>query len=287
MPQSEILEDWKRRVCVLATMHAKEKIVAPLFSKELGIHVTVPTNFNTDRFGTFTRDIPRLGDQLDAARKKALAGIVLTGTDLALASEGSFGVHPDTPFLPSNVEIVLMIDVKNKLEIVGQYRTSDIRVRGQKVYTPDEAVLVACSWGFPEQGVIVRSSEKSNRYIHKEITDKDELRMVTKKLLSRWFTKSVFLETDMRAHRCPARMHSIQEATRDLIKNCQSLCPQCSTPGFVVTEVLQGLPCSGCGAPTDHPSMLVYSCKKCLTTIHKKVDGAETVDPGECIVCNP
>jgi hypothetical protein len=59
------------RVGVLATMHQKERVIAPLLERELGIKVVVPQNFDTDAFGTFTREIKRPGDQLQAARLKA------------------------------------------------------------------------------------------------------------------------------------------------------------------------------------------------------------------------
>jgi len=287
MEHGDILETWKHRQCVLATMHSKETVISPLIESELGITVIVPENFNTDRFGTFTRDIARSGNQLEAARKKAQAAMQHTRLDLALASEGSFGSHPSLPFLQSNLEIVVLIDTINQLEIVGHYRTSTIQVRGQEVFSPDEAVTIAQSWGFPKQGVIVRASEESNRYIHKEILHIDDLHKVTEKLFSKWFTKSIFIETDMRAHRCPSRMESIKEATLDLVNNCNSLCPLCNTPGFVVTEVLKGLPCSGCGLPTELAKELIRACQKCLYTESKNVEGPTMADPGQCERCNP
>jgi hypothetical protein len=77
------------RVGVLATMHQKERVMAPLLEKELGIKVIVPPNFNTDSFGTFTREIKRPGDQLETARLKAEKALLLTGETLAFASEGA------------------------------------------------------------------------------------------------------------------------------------------------------------------------------------------------------
>jgi len=287
MQQSEILEDWKQRECVLATMHNKESVIALVLKEEIGIHVTIPTHFNTDRFGTFTRDVARADNQLEAARAKALAAMKLTGLDLALASEGSFGAHPSMLFLPSNLELVLLIDKKNDIEVVGHYRTGSVRVQSQKVWTPEETVEVALSWGFPAQGVIVRLSEERKWGIYKEVRTIDELQKISRALLSHWWTKSIFLETDMRAHRCPARMVSIKEATLDLIKNCLSLCPQCRTPGFVVTEVLRGLPCSGCGLPSELATALLFSCQKCLCTESRPVEGCTTADPGQCGRCNP
>jgi hypothetical protein len=286
MKESTIVLDWQTRGAMLATMHKKEKVMAPILNAELGLLVTVPDNFNTDQFGTFTRDVTRAGNQLEAARAKARAALKLTGGDLAIASEGSFGTHPGLPFVPSNLEIVVLIDVKNNLEIVGHHRSSKMLVRGQIVTSPQQALDVATSWGFPEQGVIVRLTEKSNRNIYKDITTLTQLKTTSKKLLSGWFTKHIYIETDLRAHRCPARMESIKAATNDLIKNCKSLCPACSAPGFVITKIIKGLPCSSCGHPTERELSLRYSCQLCNHAEVRSAEGA-LADPGDCELCNP
>lgn len=287
MAKVDVLQQWRKRTCVLATMHHKEKVIAPLFQEALAVSVVVPNNFNTDTFGTFTRDIKRHGNQLQTARAKAEAAMKLCGYDLALASEGSFGTHPTVPFLHSNLELVLLIDAKNNLEIAGHARSSRIRAQGKTVQSTTEALSVAHSWGFPQQGIIVRTSEKSNRNIYKDITTIVDLEKVSTRLLSRLFTKSIFLETDMRAHRCPARRETIKEATLDLIKNCQSLCPQCHTPGFVVTDVIKGLPCNHCGLPTEGAVALTFACQKCNFTENKPASDNKTADPSQCQWCNP
>lgn len=55
---------------VLATMHAKEKVIGPVVDRFLGLRLEVTSDVDTDRFGTFSRDIERTGSQLDAARAK-------------------------------------------------------------------------------------------------------------------------------------------------------------------------------------------------------------------------
>lgn len=287
MTTSDILNEWKNRECVLATMHSKERVIAPQLEQELGVMVSVPRDFNTDRFGTFTREINRVGNQLEAARKKALAAMELTGFELGIASEGSFGSHPAIPFLPSNLEIVVLIDKRHDLEIIGHYRSNDVRVQGKDAKTPEEAMDIARSWGFPEQGVIVRLSEKSNGNIYKNIRTIDELGEVSRRLLSKWLVRSIFLETDMRAHRCPRRMESIKRATLDLIKNCKSICPNCDTPGFVITDTIKGLLCSHCNLPTDLVKETIHSCQKCNYKENKPVANKTYAEPGECQWCNP
>jgi len=100
------MDYFRGRTAVLATMHGKEKVIVPLL-EELGIKVIIPSTLNTDVFGTFTQDIGRTGNQLEAARAKAKAALALTGLDLAIASEGSFGADPQIPFVRSNLELIL------------------------------------------------------------------------------------------------------------------------------------------------------------------------------------
>ena len=108
------------QTAVLATMHEKERAIAPLFLQELGMTVTVMPNFDSDRFGTFTRDVARPGTQIEAARLKAQAVLAMTGETVAIASEGAFSPHPMLPFSACDREIVLILDQTNGIEIVGQ-----------------------------------------------------------------------------------------------------------------------------------------------------------------------
>ena len=59
---------FKGRKIVIATMHGKERVIEPLIRQVLDVDVVVPQHFNTDRFGTFSRDVKRKGTQLETAR---------------------------------------------------------------------------------------------------------------------------------------------------------------------------------------------------------------------------
>ena len=50
------------RTAVLATMHQKERVMAPVLERELGVNILVPAELDTDTFGTFTREVKRLGN---------------------------------------------------------------------------------------------------------------------------------------------------------------------------------------------------------------------------------
>ena len=269
-------------------MHGKESIIAPLLKKEFDMTPVLEESLNTDKYGTFTGEIKRYGNQLEAAQKKAYAAMSLAGVDIAIASEGSFGSHPSIPFIQSNLELILLVDKKNNLEILGHHRTEETNMDGRYVNSVDEALDFINKIGFPEHGVIVRRSKDGKYGIHKNIKTQEDLVDRVTKMLNSIFIKKVYLETDMRAHKNPTRMRSIEKAMLDLIKNMKSLCPQCETPGFVITDIKKGLRCSSCLSPTGLPINEIFVCKKCAYTYTKPITiYGETADPMYCDYCNP
>lgn len=79
---------------MLLTQHGKEKVIARELEATLGCRLERLGDNDTDRLGTFTREVPRPGTQLEAARRKARIGMELSGSPLGLGSEGAFGPHP-------------------------------------------------------------------------------------------------------------------------------------------------------------------------------------------------
>lgn len=276
------------RVAVLATMHGKEAAIAPLLQAELNLKTIVPADFNTDAFGTFTREIKRTGDQLTAARFKAEAAMQLVGETLGLASEGSFGPHPAIPYLPCNRELVILLDATHDLEIVGYDFSTDTNYRQQVVNSLEAALAFAQQIGFPSHGLVAMPTADSPEpaAIVKGIVTESELREAVTPWLQR--QGSVYLETDMRAMLNPTRMQAIARATQDLIRKLRSHCPQCDAPGFDVSDRKPGLPCGLCYTPTDLTLAAVYRCQKCSFTQDRLYpDGIELADPAQCAYCNP
>ncbi len=279
---------FKGRKLVIATMHKKERVIAPLLKRHLGVEIVVPKQFNSDKFGTFTRDIKRAGDQLEVARAKLHAAMEIESVDLGVSSEGSFGAHPSVPFIQSNLELLLFVDKKNGYEIRGHHRTSETNIGGEYVATVEEALNFAKKLGFPEHGVIVRKSKDGNSGIYKNIETEEDFIKTTSKLLNSIFTKRIFIESDMRAHKNPTRMKAIAKAMEDLIQNITSLCPQCHAPGFVVIDSEKGLACSLCGTSTDLPMYDIYNCSMCNYKEKKLVTKyGKTANPQYCGYCNP
>lgn len=276
------------RTLVLGTKHKKESIIAPILEKELGVRVVVPDNFDTDQFGTFTREIARTGNQLEVARRKAMAAMGLLGADLSLASEGSFGPHADIPFIPSNLELVLLIDRKHGFEIRGHHRSEEANAASVFVSSVAEAKQFAAKIGFPRQGLVVRRDEHCNQDIFKDISSFEELEEKVSYLLSKFLVKKAYLETDLRAHANPVRMKNIGLATEDLIKNIKSVCPECATPGFVIVDTVYGLPCRLCGQETDLVLAIIRECQKCgLRRQDSHPEAKTSADPVMCGYCNP
>ena len=102
---------------VFATMHKKDKILAPSFREQLKATLQAPKNLNTDQFGTFSGEITRPSNIKAVLREKALLGTKLTGLRQGLASEGTFGPHPWIPFVQSNRETLLFVDLDREIEI--------------------------------------------------------------------------------------------------------------------------------------------------------------------------
>ncbi|BAZ49097.1 hypothetical protein NIES4103_17080 [Nostoc sp. NIES-4103] len=279
---------FSNRVAVLGTMHQKERAIAPILEKELGIKVIVPDNFNTDIFGTFSREIKRPGTQIITARLKAQKALDITGETLAIASEGSFAPHPAVPYLYCNKEIVILIDKDNDLEIIGEEFSLETNFNHQVVENLQQAREFALKVGFPEHGLVVwfEKSEGNSNEIIKGITT--ETKLVEAINLSLENSTTVHIETDMRAIYNPTRMKNIEKATSDLLTKIKTLCPNCSTPGFAITERIQGLPCEICFTPTTLTRSVIYQCKKCGFRQEKLFpNDREFADPGQCMYCNP
>jgi hypothetical protein len=278
-----------RKRAVLATMHGKERVIRPLLEGGLGLQVVLPNGFDTDRFGTFSREIERSGSQLDAARAKLEAAFEHDRqAQVAIASEGSFGPHPFIPFVPLGREIVVLRDRESGLELIGHHADLSTNFSHETVETVEVAAAFAERIGFPRQGLIViglsEGKPVAEKYLRKDVRTLAELSQSVEEALA--LCGAAHVETDMRAHHNPTRMRAIKRATIDLVRIYRNPCPQCARPGFAVTEHLAGLPCAWCGGPTLALRAEVSVCGGCGYSLERPVEAA-TADPGQCPSCNP
>lgn len=286
MIPSKITELFAGRKLVIATKHGKEEVLGPLFSAGLGLEICLAQNLDTDLLGTFSGEIERQDDPLSTARKKCELALNMTGYDLALASEGSFGVHPAAFFLPANEEWLLLYDKKNQLEIHARHLSVETNFAGEEFKNLDELENFAQKALFPSHGLILRNEKDGKTELIKGITNSFELFEKAAELLRKY--GSAFVETDMRAHLNPTRMKVIGEVAEKLLEKILSSCPSCDMPGFAVVSSKPGLPCSWCGMPSRSTLAHVKTCSSCEYSEEILYPfGKTTEDPMYCDRCNP
>ncbi|OPJ55290.1 DUF6671 family protein [Alkalithermobacter paradoxus] len=277
---------YKDRKIVLLTKHKKEEVIKPILEEATGCSVIVETRFDTDKLGTFARDVERTKSQLDTARLKIEIGMELSNTDIGIASEGSFGSHPYIP-IPWNVEIVLLYDKRENFEIYGVCENGETNFDHITTDKFDDVINFANKIGFPEHYLIIRPDNSSSNQVIKGINNYDWLKEAFDLCLSNSKSGNVFLETDMRAHANPTRMKNIKKATEDLISKLNKCCPNCGAPGFVVSEVEKGLPCELCNLPTERILKNISKCYRCSYIREEMYPKGNTASAQYCNYCNP
>lgn len=274
------------RNLLIASKHYKERVIAPLVVEKLGIKDVIITDFDTDSLGTFSGEIIRKEDPITTVKNKCLKAMELSKYDLAIANEGSFGAHPTFFFCPADEEFIILIDKKNNLEIIERVISTETNFNANTITSEEELFAFCEKAQFPSHAVILRPAENDYRQIYKGIQDKNTLMEAFKQLLSSY--SKVYIETDMRAHMNPSRMKVIAEVTQKLIQKIQSICPNCSTPGFGISDAKVGLPCKQCHLPTKSTLSYTYTCLACGHQKEKKYPHAKTwEDPMYCDFCNP
>ncbi len=285
LPGTMLEHPYRDRWAAIATMHGKERAIAPVLGRWFGMTISTVPGVDTDALGTFTGEIARSGTMLDAARAKALLAISRTGAPIGIGSEGAFGPDPDLPFVASGRELLLLRDSATGHEIVVFRRT---RTNYDHVTIapgdPIEAFLARI--GFPDHAVVVRAEPRDGRAPAKGLRDRKQLDAALGDVFAR--AGRAALETDMRAHLNPTRMNSIARLARGLAVRTARCCPSCGAPGFGLVDVERGLPCAECGAPTRRIRAEIHGCSACVTRVLRRERAAALyADPTWCQICNP
>lgn len=277
---------FKGRNLLIATKHEKEKVIAPILEKELGVKCFLVSDLDTDKLGTFTGEVERKDDPITTAREKCLMAMELANCDLAIASEGSFGAHPTIFFAHADDEFLLFVDKKNDIEISARELSLETNFNGSEIKSEKELQEFAANSSFPSHGLILRKSKDDLGDIVKGITNDELLNKAFYTLISKY--GAAYVETDMRAMYNPTRMKVIEKAAYKLVDKIKSLCPKCETPGFGIMDRKEGLPCQQCHFPTRSTLSYSYSCQKCSYKKEEKYpNGKQTEDPMYCDICNP
>lgn len=279
------MELFENRKLIIATKHQKEKVIAPLLEKSIGVQCFVNSGFDTDSLGTFTGEIERELDPISTVRKKCQLAMQLNNCDLGIASEGSFGQHPSILFTPADDEFIIFIDLKNKIEILSREISIKTNFHSKYISSTHELEDFAKNVLFPSHAIILRKNEYENLDVFKGITQMSELKSIFNLLNKKY--GEVYAETDMRAMHNPTRMEVIESATKKLIKKINSCCPSCNFPGFDIVDYIKGLPCEQCNLPTQSTKKYIYGCLRCehkteQINLQKKYES-----PMYCDFCNP
>ena len=104
--------------------------------------------FNTDQFGTFSGEIERSQSPVDTLKAKCQLGFDVTACDLVIATEGSFGAHPDLPFCAAHDELILLMDFKNNVSFSARILTTETNFQGKKIKSEEELIAFGESIDF-------------------------------------------------------------------------------------------------------------------------------------------
>ncbi|MBU3991264.1 MAG: hypothetical protein KKA12_01705 [Alphaproteobacteria bacterium] len=275
--------DLDGKTAVIATMHGKEQVIEPALAG-LGLRFLAAPAIDTDRFGTFTRDIARAGSQRDALLAKAQAGLDLSHeADFAVASEGAFGPHPNIPFVPSGFEMLGVLERKSGKIVIGHHLTTATNFMQVEVRSWAEVQTFAQAIGFPRHAMVVMKS-KDGPVLAKGMTSESELKSICHSHFE--FRGPVWLEADMRAHLNPTRMEAVTAATADLIRRLQARCPTCVYPDWT-PQIRDGRPCAWCNGPTVEAWIEEYVCEACGHEEEQCIEPERKGEPGHCHYCNP
>lgn len=277
---------FKGRKLLIATRHGKENVIAPILQQALDVICVPGNNFDTDQLGTFTGEVERTLPPLETARQKCLQAMQMYNMDLCVASEGSFGPHPELYFVPADEELLFFIDTKNDIEVWVRHLSTSTNFSSAEINTKHGLDDFAEQANFPSHALILKAPGEKPADVQKGITGYDELYQQFTSLVKKYGIVQV--ETDMRAMYNPLRMQVIKETAQKLAEKLQSVCSKCGAPGFGITAAEPGLPCNLCGLPTRSVLFYLYQCNRCGHAVkQQRPDGRKSEEPLYCDFCNP
>ncbi|MBL7964913.1 MAG: hypothetical protein JNM31_13840 [Flavobacteriales bacterium] len=283
------LQRFAGRTLGVATMHGKEQVIGPALMARLPLAgFTAIPDLDTDRFGAFSGEVARGTDPRTACEHKARHGARAVGMDLVIASEGSFGPYPPSPFITCDEEWLVLVDLRDDRTWVHRHVSLETVFGGEECRTLDAVLAFAARMKFPDHGLVLKTREHwlPGDRVFKGIRDAGHLREVAGRMIAE--QGSVWAETDLRAMANPTRMRVIGETAARFATELAMTCPRCGTIHFAVAQALWGLPCAQCGFPTQGTRAYLRECRECgHRTEEARADGRTVEDPQYCELCNP
>lgn len=268
------------RKILLVTMHGKEQAIAPVFEQQFNATIDVAKGINTDLLGMFSGEIKREKSAKETVLKKCWEGLKqYPEYDFAIASEGSFGSHPDSVYLPYNEEWLVFVNKQNNEVVYAKSGTTETNYTSREITS--ESDLEGFLKRFEDTLFIIKSTN-SEKVISKGVKHFNDILPLLKQ------HSKILIETDLRAMNNPLRMKNIAKAAQKLAEALKSDCPSCGKLGFVVKKPIPGLACELCGFPSAYPKNHLKVCDHCgEEAVVEPVHGQKYLDPQYCQICNP
>lgn len=262
------------------TCHDKARLVDEALASQ-GFRVEPISSYDTDHFGTFSREVPRSASAHDTALAKAKLACSLGGVRFGLGSEGSFGRDPHLGWTPWDYEILCLWDAQRQYPVFALAGSGATNYAQTEVDSLEAAVAFMQRARFPEHALILGRPGES--WFRKGIRERDWLLGQLEWLLAR--EPGIWLETDMRAHVNPLRQAVIRDAAVQLAQRLSSHCPACDARGYAVARSEPGLLCADCGLGTPLAAAHIWACPACQHEERHPV--TQLASAGHCEQCNP
>lgn len=276
---------YQDKQALIVTKHGKEKVIQPLLKWYLGLGSTASEGFDTDQFGTFSGAIERKDGPKETVRKKCLAALQFFSKPIGVATEGSFGAHPASPFLAAHEEWIVFIDLENNIEVYERQLSTSTVQFSKSVHTIDEALALLSTLDMPAQRIFLHATEKVDEHAMYPSSLTETMKEVERLIATHgvcWIT------SDLRAHANPSRMKVIEEVSEKLVNRLLKHCPICFKPGYGREDVKRGLPCAQCSFPTSGVQADIFVCNSCGHKEEKNQSNyPNRQDPTYCLICNP
>ena len=250
------------------------------------MHIEVG-ELNTDILGTFTGEIERSLPPKECAKTKCLNALSAHGQQIGIANEGSFGPHPIIPFVSVDYETFFFADLEigYHLSVSKMFTETNFAVATLSEF--NSILEFARTAQFPSHGLIIMPNRWEDKKIcFKGLQSIEDLFNAFEKSRSASCDNQVWVETDMRAHKNPTRMHQLEKFSEQIAQRLATPCPACSIPGWGPVDRITGLPCTDCGAETELVSAVIWGCCRCPHKESIPVDRT-SAEPQYCPLCNP
>ena len=207
---TKVYPDYFRgKVLHIVSQHQKQQYIEPVLAGRLGFICKTVSEVDTDLLGTFSGEIERTLSPVDCAREKCKRAREYVSDGYLLASEGSFGPHPTLGWVTAGEEWLLLYDIEEDTELIVRDITLDTCFFGKAIADEQQCLDFLQRVGFPNQKVIVKSSQEQPEIIFKNGSTPEEIVKSMHNMLNE--KGNCYIETDMRAMYNPTRQQHLKQ----------------------------------------------------------------------------